>query len=212
MAAEDCSFQMSQEARESGVLGITEALAVFDWLADMEDLAFNYRTEGCQDRMDVMCRRLKLTGLNSSKAWIAKRHDDLEFSFPGEDEKHCWHHHYAMALPVRQTGGVVENMIFDPALFDGPVSVHEWAYALNADEADTKIERHYSGILSLHGRFSEARSDEFGGGAKSTSMLLYMKDLAAGDFCRAVWPSSVRDDIEGPVSRRGATWQTYRPA
>jgi hypothetical protein len=103
-----------------------QAIAVFDWLAGMKDVAYQYATDGCYARAHIMCRRLMAEGLTLKKAWAFEEEGEYYRVLLQDGSKQRFGFHVAPVLPVMTAKGAVVNMIFDPAFFNGPVTEQEW--------------------------------------------------------------------------------------
>jgi len=113
-------------------LTLEEAIEVFDQLADMDDIAFGYSSDGCYARAHIMCRRMIEAGLNPGKAWAFEGAEHLTVNKP-DGSKARWWFHVASALNVKMLDGNVQRLVFDPGLFDGPVTLEEWGETINAE-------------------------------------------------------------------------------
>lgn len=113
---------------------LSGALALFDRLADM-DLAFGYSQTGCQARAHLMCLEMIRLGHAPAKIWAFEDADlRLEFLLPGHDGVSVsWWFHVAPVLPVDNGDGQgPQPMVFDPGMFDGPVTPRQWAGRMRA--------------------------------------------------------------------------------
>ena len=119
-------------------LTLEAAIDVFDQLADMRDIAFNCIYDGCYARTHIMCRRLIAAGLTPFKAWAFEGKRILRVNTPG-GKKARWSYHVAPTLPVRMQSGGIIDMVFDPGLFDGPVSLQEWGNIMRAQEKNLHV-------------------------------------------------------------------------
>jgi len=110
------------------------AKAIFAEFATAADLALGFLADGCYARTHVMVQRLLALGLAPSKLWAfaAGMADLLWIETPDHpDGRVHWAYHVAPLLVVRGPGADVQEMIFDPLLFDRPVPVDEWRDALH---------------------------------------------------------------------------------
>lgn len=120
-------------------LSVGEAVALFDHLANMDHLAFDWAKEGCYARAHLMCREMQDLGHMPSKAWAFEGCDGrLGMRQPSGVQIEWWYH-VAPALPVVRPGGEVQICVFDPAIFDGPVPLAQWARAIRARPEDTCV-------------------------------------------------------------------------
>lgn len=118
--------------KPSTILSFDQAREVFDWLAAMDDLAFGYIEEGCAARTHIMGRRLQeQKKLTVQKAWALPRRATISFTFP-DGYRQGWKFHVAPVLQVRD-GCDSRPMVFDPSLFDGPVTTSKWGAVMGKD-------------------------------------------------------------------------------
>lgn len=123
---------------EKAPLTLDKAVEIFDLLADMQDIAFGYKRDGCYARAHIMCRRLVEMGLSASKAWAFEGKKSLRFVSPEGNKTH-WCYHVAAALSVQMPGGGIQDVVLDPSLFDGPVSLKEWGDIMAASPEKLQI-------------------------------------------------------------------------
>jgi hypothetical protein len=119
-------------------VSLETAMAIFDQLANRADIAFAYDADGCYARAHLMCRALEAVGLKPKKAWAFEGSDELEVNKP-DGRTLEWRYHVAAALPVKTADGAVQDMVFDPGLFDGPASLAEWGGVMNASREGLQI-------------------------------------------------------------------------
>lgn len=116
---------------------LERAIEIFNELADMEDIAFGYANDGCYARAHIMCRRLIEKNLMPKKAWAFEGEKRLCVKMASREVS--WWYHVAPALSVEMPDKIVQDMVFDPSLFDGPVSLLEWGRIMNAPMAGLQI-------------------------------------------------------------------------
>jgi hypothetical protein len=118
---------------------LAQAKEIFDKLAGMEDIAHGYPREGCYARAHLMCRKLFGLGLAAKKAWAFEEEGgDLLVERP-DGSRLYWYFHVAPVLPVIMEGDKKEYMVFDPSLFDGPVTVQKWGETMKAPSENTFV-------------------------------------------------------------------------
>ncbi|MCE9508067.1 MAG: hypothetical protein K8R48_07120 [Alphaproteobacteria bacterium] len=150
-------------AKSDTPLSLEKAIEIFDHLADMEDIAFGYAVDGCYARAHLMGRKMQEMGLTPKKAWAFEGDDKLTVGIDGQ--KLRWWFHVAPALSVQMPDGTVQDMVIDPSLFDGPVSLKEWGDIMKADPEKLQIAAFdappagYTGAYCPHGAISD-NSDE----------------------------------------------------
>ena len=111
-----------------------QATAIFVEFAAAEDFALRFPADGCYARTHLMVERLLDRGLAPSKVWAfaSGTTDLLWMATPDHpDGRVQWGYHVAPVLIVRGPDGNAQEMVFDPLLFDRPVSVAEWQGALH---------------------------------------------------------------------------------
>jgi len=113
------------------VISQARALEVFDTLRAMPDVAFGFPAKGCEARAHLMCGKLFALGLAPEKAWAFEvKNCGLTVDFPHGREE--WWFHVAPALKVADGKGGSQKMVFDPSLFDGPVTLDAWGGVMGA--------------------------------------------------------------------------------
>ncbi len=113
---------------------MTRAAALHADFADDEELALRFPADGCYARTHRMVQQLLGQGLSPAKIWAfaASTTDLLWTETPDHtDGRVEWAYHVAPVLIVRDLDGVEREMVFDPLLFDRPVTVEEWRVGLH---------------------------------------------------------------------------------
>ncbi len=102
------------------VLSEEEAKSLFDEIAARDDIPFGYPMDGCYARAHKMVRLMEDQGVIAGKAFVeGQLYVDTKFGEVG------WGYHVAPVVLVK-VGGKVIPYIFDPSLFDKPVSFDTW--------------------------------------------------------------------------------------
>lgn len=114
-----------------------EAARVFRHLSSMGGIAFRYTPDGCHARAHLMCRELFDMGFVPQKAWALE--DDKMLKVKLGKSKVRWCFHVAPALTVQMPDGRREEMVFDPSLFDGPVTLARWGDVMHAKPGQLQI-------------------------------------------------------------------------
>jgi len=122
---------------EDGIFSLDQAREVFQSLAGLEDIAHDYFPNGCYARTHLMCLEIEKLGVIPEKAWIKKEGHFLTVR-PLDWTPVGWDYHVAPVLKVRTKNGV-ENIIFDPGLFNNPTSFEEWSKTMSATVTDIKL-------------------------------------------------------------------------
>jgi hypothetical protein len=192
------------------VLTVARAVSLFDWLADMEDIAFGFHNEGCYARAHIMCCRLFEKNYAPEKAWAFEGERRLKVILP-EGGKGDWCYHVAPALDVRWEDGRVEKMVFDPGLFNGPVSLADWGKVMMAAEDRLSVVPFGVAPLSYKGDYTPLRptSDACDQDAESVMRKALRHQRKP---VRTVYSSDVRDIVvkENPALdlTSGKTWDS----
>lgn len=96
---------------------------LFNEALAMEDIPWEYKTDGCYARAHLLARRFEEQGIHVDKVWIRG-----DLSVPEEDI--AWSFHVAPVVYVEDENGKVERMVIDPSLNNGPVSVDVWSASM----------------------------------------------------------------------------------
>jgi hypothetical protein len=192
---------------------LDRALEIFDALADRPDITFGVSGDGCYARAHIMCRTMQEMGLIPKKAWSFEGEQKLYVLNPDDSLMAAWWMHMAAALPVTMPDGTVEDMVFDPSLFDGPVSLKDWGDLLHAPADSLEIlpfgtepkgqEGDYiPAYRGFPATFTDLETDAKA--AKTMKDYLQYQDAEP----RLVFPSLSRRLIsqQQPIPLQGATW------
>lgn len=195
---------MEDTDNKDNALPLEDALALFDQLADLAHVAFGYPHNGCSARAHIMCRIMTDAGLAPAKAWAFESDAKmLEITLSG-DAVIRWSYHVAPALPVRMPDDSVEHLIFDPGLFDGPVSLREWGKVMQAEEKSLQIAKTHQTPKPWPGFYDRYTQWPESADRNAQHMMeeyLYMQRLP-----RCVFPSQTRRQFaEAP--QQGKTWR-----
>ncbi len=115
-----------------------EAAAIFDTLASDKNIAFRYGYDGCYARAHIMCRDLFAMNIVPKKAWALEDNELLVVRLG--KQKLEWSFHVAPVVTVEFPDGKNQDMVFDPSLFDGPVTLKQWAHVMHADNKQVEIQ------------------------------------------------------------------------
>lgn len=120
--------KLNKKTIELTVLSEAEAKQVFETLKSDEDNAFNYPLDGCYARAHMMASKMDGMGIVSGKAFVeGNLFVDTKL---GEAN---WSYHVASLVLVKVNGKTVPT-VFDPGMFDKPVSYEVWKKKLLADK------------------------------------------------------------------------------
>jgi hypothetical protein len=175
------------------VISQARALDVFDTLKNMDNIAYNYTDDGCYARTHLMCRNLFGAGLVPEKAWAFETDNrELIVKFPHGEQ--TWWFHVAPVLNVDDGKGGYVPMVFDPSLFDGPVTLKEWGDIMQAEENQIfiapcgKAPGYHRGDYTPYHRTGWATDN-----AALSVMDEYVQLQKEQDFTPHVFPSQMRN-------------------
>lgn len=103
------------------VLTQKQVQELFDYAKSMDDIAFDYKIDGCYARAHLMARRFEEKGHLVEKAWI-----NGDLMIPGDDPVR-WSYHVAPSVYAYDDQGRVQRMIIDPSVSDKPLTSKEWS-------------------------------------------------------------------------------------
>ncbi len=110
-------------------LTLHEAEELHALMAGQSDIAFNYVPDGCSARAQLMVRRMQGLGIKAGKVWAFPRSDkeSLQVITPlAPGGRVQWRYHVAPVVRVHN-GRHDIDMVIDPSLCHGPVTLAEWA-------------------------------------------------------------------------------------
>lgn len=109
---------------EVSTISMERARVLFTRFQRETSIPYNYPMDGCYARATAMARIAQKQGLTMGKVFT---HGMLQVRTgnPGYPLVQ-WGYHVAPIIEVRQADGSVKKMVFDPSLFDRPVTVDEW--------------------------------------------------------------------------------------
>lgn len=130
---------MRQTLPERGTdrfLNAVQAAALFYELADEPEIPF-YAPLGCVERAQDMIDRIKAKypemGLERVAVSAAPRKAPyIPANLPMISQTAGWWFHVAPLVPVMDENGEISPLVFDPALFDGPVNITQWKKRIGA--------------------------------------------------------------------------------
>ncbi len=108
-----------------------QAIAVFNDLAGLKYIPFDYPRDGCFARAHEMCRVMQSHGIECGKAWIYASPNHA-LTVPGTPMGDIqWGYHVAPTVNVRGDDGVTRQMVVDPSMFQAPVTQDQWKAAMH---------------------------------------------------------------------------------
>lgn len=113
-------------------VSLERAVEIFDTLAANKDIAFAH-PEGCYARAELMCHELFDMNVTPKRAWAFKGESQLR-NIRADGKTIAWGFHVAPALSVAMPDGKTQDLVLDPSLFDGPVTLQDWARGMKAGD------------------------------------------------------------------------------
>lgn len=105
-----------------------DATALFNQLAGLQYIPFDYPVDGCFARAHEMSRLMAEQGVASAKIFNYAAPSAL--SVPGtEFGDITWGYHVAPIVNVQGSDGITRQMVFDPSLSKQPMTFGEWQTA-----------------------------------------------------------------------------------
>jgi hypothetical protein len=127
----------------AGAVTEAEANKLFKELANQKHIPFDFPDDCCYSRAHEMCRITNEKGVKCGKVWNYA-HDypggaGLKADTPNHPDGHVnWRYHVAPTVKVCDSDGKTRDMVMDPSLFGGPVTIDEWKKRQQDDKS--KIE------------------------------------------------------------------------
>lgn len=112
------------------VLSTTQADRLFTEFKSHTEIPFNYPPDGCYARATAMSKIAEEDKIEMGKVWATGYlRVKTKSKYTPTIE---WGYHVAPVVYVSD-GGKPKLMVFDPSLFDKPVTVDEWTAKMNVD-------------------------------------------------------------------------------
>lgn len=111
------------------MLTMDKANELFNWLANMSDIAYKYAPDGCYARAHLMCLRMENLKITTYKIWAFAWENGrlLEVKTRNHpDGVVNWSFHVAPLIRVNLNETKKTCIVLDPSLFDKPVTPREW--------------------------------------------------------------------------------------
>jgi hypothetical protein len=126
---------------------LSEVTQAFGRLAKLKEIPWNYPIDGCYARAERAVEFLDELGFRPKKVWAFPSGPDPLWVATTRAPKGFveWSYHVAPVLPMRLKNGKLSDYVLDPALFDRPVPVREWAAAMKRS-ADSPAPFTYVGL------------------------------------------------------------------
>lgn len=107
---------------------------LFKKAINMQDIAWNYKLDGCYARAHLMARRFEAEGVRVDKVWIKG-----DLTVKDNNPPINWNFHVAPIVYVEEKG-IIQKMVIDPSLFDRPVTVAEWDKKMSKNTIKGSVE------------------------------------------------------------------------
>ena len=111
---------------------IGRACQVFNEIAQEVAIPHHHTKNYCHERAILSCNMLLNSGYHPQKAWVIhnagmgfSERNSFQYTSPDNNTQN-WGYHVAPVLRVSLPEGGLENMVFDPSIFDGPVRLGDW--------------------------------------------------------------------------------------
>jgi hypothetical protein len=189
-------------------ISLAEAVELFNEIADLP-YVYEHFQEGCYARAHLICAYMKSKGFDALKAWeIEDRYNKLKVERDGQEAS--WWYHVAAAIRVRFPDGEVKPVVFDPAIFDGPVTTAQWASNMGGFKEKVQVVDYMSPPSGYPGNYKPnffIPTDE----DISLRSRKTLKDMAVYQRAepRRVFPSALmREYYPHQEIRAGHSWKT----
>ncbi|MCO6477075.1 MAG: DUF4157 domain-containing protein [Phaeodactylibacter sp.] len=137
------NIAQDQLAHEIEVTSMEGARRIFNEMSNLtflneQDQAtpipFHYPPDGCYARAELMAARLTALGYASGRKFAISRNPGLsvetdysvDTATAGETPVTTWWYHVAPIIKAEQSNGEIIDMVIDPSIANGPLSVEEW--------------------------------------------------------------------------------------
>lgn len=116
---------------EASVISEKRASELFELFKSDKKMAFDFPLDGCFARATMMARIAEENNIKVAKIYVEGilRVKDASKEFPLV----MWGYHVAPIVGIKKEDGTVVDMVFDPSLFDKPVSVDTWLNRMKTD-------------------------------------------------------------------------------
>lgn len=135
----DSSYDLSRAMLTNAspkTISMDVANRLFNEARAMDDIAWDYKMDGCYARAHLMARRFEEQGIHVDKVWIKG-----ELNVPSEGI--TWNFHVAPVVYVESGDGKVERMVIDPSLSDRPLTVDQWSAIMRKGVIGDTVETSY---------------------------------------------------------------------
>lgn len=128
---------------ETSAISVDQANRLFQKFAKTKRIPFRYPIDGCYARATEMARIAEQENIHMGKIFVEGNLQVKTESAMYPTVQWGWH--VAPVAYVRSRHGTLTLMVFDPSLFDRPVSVEEWKDKMMHETPDFKpaIQKEY---------------------------------------------------------------------
>lgn len=159
---------------EMSVLSIEESNHFFSLMANDAEIPFNYPKDGCFVRAHMMAHKLEEQGIIVAKSFLIGR-----IMVPTSMGPEVWRYHVAPMVMVRDQNEQLVPTIFDPSLFDHPVSLDEFRKLLSRSRGSRIVSEFYTNRFSISPENQNDIYSEYQPGLEAAvnSMLAHIRSL-----------------------------------
>lgn len=196
---------------------LRSALQLFDEIADMPNMAFGFRKSGCGEAAHIIGHMMMKKQLHVGKIWAIDSKKGLDVLRPDKVFSKWWYH-VAPIVGVEMPSGQIEQLIFDPGLFDGPAEIHEWVKVMHAQNAQVETLRWRQSPKGYKGNYTPDERITAATIFNARAQLREFENDKETQKLRAVFKSNARkavmaeqnratNDNDVVFKRHGETWR-----
>jgi hypothetical protein len=110
---------------------LDQAKWLFHLMATQTDISFRFPKDGCYARAHLMVKRMQRMGYQPGKVWSFARMGESLCCKTRNDPKGFvqWGYHVAPMIRTRLANGILYDLVIDPSMFRGLVTIKAWATA-----------------------------------------------------------------------------------
>ena len=107
-------------------ISMKNAQQLFQQAKQMEDIAWDFLSDGCYARAHLMARRFESQGVYVDKIWVKS-----DIQVEREPYPIYWNFHVAPIVYVEDENNGVQKIVIDPSIANEPISVEQWLAEMN---------------------------------------------------------------------------------
>lgn len=107
-------------------IDVETAYKLFEQARAMDNIAWDYKADGCYARAHLMAREFEKQGIHVDKAWLKG-----DLGIPEENIE--WNYHVAPLVYVKDKTGTITPMVIDPSVFHNPVPLDSWIKEISSN-------------------------------------------------------------------------------